>query len=103
MTRALWLSGSLLRRLDRDSGKFGEDGLPADTVAELCAAFVREGCRLDNDLRLHTARVARLTVHADALSEASGIHAELKRVRSVVVPWERRHRKGPVNAEVPGL
>ncbi|MCW2872965.1 hypothetical protein [Actinacidiphila oryziradicis] len=103
MTRPLRVSGSLLRRLDGDSEKFGGDGLPADTVAEPCEAFVREGCRLDNDLRLHTGRVARLTVHAETLSEASGIHAELKRVRSAVVLWEGQHRKGPVNAEVPGL
>ncbi|MFE5806218.1 abortive infection family protein [Streptomyces sp. NPDC056491] len=41
----------------------------------------RDGCRLDDELRLHTARVARLTAHVDALTEASGIHAELERVR----------------------
>jgi hypothetical protein len=85
VTRALRVFESLLRRLDRDSGKCGGGGLPADTVAEVREAFAREGCRLDNDFRLHTARVARLTVHADALSEASGIHAELKRVPSAVV------------------
>ncbi|MGW0316409.1 hypothetical protein [Streptomyces flavidovirens] len=67
--------------LDRESRKYGGDGLPADTVADLREAFARDGCRLDDELRLHTARVAHLVVHADALSEASGIQAELERVR----------------------
>ncbi|GAB2889922.1 hypothetical protein GCM10027074_67780 [Streptomyces deserti] len=81
VTRALRVFESMLRRLDRESRKYGEDGLPADTVMELREAFARDGCRLDDELRLHTARVARLTVHVDALTEASGIHAELERVR----------------------
>ncbi len=71
----------MLRRLDRESRKYGGDGLPADTVAELREAFARDGCRLDDELRLHTARVTRLTVHVEALTAVSGIHAELERVR----------------------
>ncbi|MFE6727771.1 hypothetical protein ACFVDN_07735 [Streptomyces californicus] len=78
VTRALRVFESMLRRLDRESRKYGGDGLPADTVADLREAFARDGCRLDDDLRLHTARVAHLVVHADALSEASGIQAELE-------------------------
>ncbi|MFG2440964.1 abortive infection family protein [Streptomyces sp. NPDC048508] len=81
VTRALRVFESMLRRLDRECRKYGEDGLPADTVAELREAFARDGCRLDDELRLHTARVASLVVHAGALSEASGIQAELERVR----------------------
>ncbi|MEV7297206.1 abortive infection family protein [Streptomyces microflavus] len=81
VARALRVFESLLRRLDRESRKYGGDGLPADTVAELREAFARDGCRLDDELRLHTARVARLTVHVEALTEASGIHAEVERVR----------------------
>ncbi|MBT2393415.1 abortive infection family protein [Streptomyces sp. ISL-1] len=81
MTRALRVFESMLRRLDRDSRKFSGNGLPAETVADLREAFARDGCRLDDELRLHTARVARLTVHADALTQASGIQAELERVR----------------------
>ncbi|MEU6950227.1 abortive infection family protein [Streptomyces sp. NPDC046316] len=81
VTRALRVFESMLRRLDRESRKYGEGGLPADTVTELREAFARDGCRLDDELRLHTARVARLTVHVGALTEASGIHAELERVR----------------------
>ncbi|WRZ96486.1 abortive infection family protein (plasmid) [Streptomyces sp. NBC_01007] len=50
-------------------------------VADLREAFARDDCRLDDELRLHTARITRLTVHAGALTEASGIHAELERVR----------------------
>ncbi|WP_373562869.1 hypothetical protein, partial [Streptomyces sp. rh206] len=37
--------------------------------------------RVHDELRLHTARVAHLTIHVDALTEASGIHAELEQVR----------------------
>ncbi|MEU6348361.1 abortive infection family protein [Streptomyces sp. NPDC047072] len=81
VTRALRVFENMLRRLDRESLKFGGDGLPADTVAELREAFARDGCRLDDELRLHTARIDHLVVHADALSEASGIHAELERLR----------------------
>ncbi len=81
VTRALRVFESMLRRLDRESRKSGGDGLPADTVAELREAFARDGCRLDDELRLHTARIDHLVVHADALSEASGIHAELERLR----------------------
>ncbi|MEV5567697.1 abortive infection family protein [Streptomyces sp. NPDC052196] len=81
VVRALRVFESMLRRLDRESRKSGGDGLPGDTVAELREAFARDGCRLDEELRLHTARVARLTVHVEALTEASGIQAELERVR----------------------
>ncbi|MFD5111920.1 abortive infection family protein [Streptomyces sp. NPDC058391] len=81
VTRALRVFESMLRRLDRDNRKFSGNGLPAETVADLREAFARDGCSLDDELRLHTARVARLTVHADALTEASGIQAELERVR----------------------
>ncbi|MCZ4102319.1 hypothetical protein C8250_042795 [Streptomyces sp. So13.3] len=72
VTRALRVFESMLRRLDRESRKYGGNGLPADTVADLREAFARDGCHLDDELRLHTARVAHLTVHADALTEASG-------------------------------
>lgn len=81
VTRALRVFETMLRRLDRESRKFGENGLSADTMADLREAFARDGVRLDDELRLHTARVAHLVVHADALSEASGIQAELGRVR----------------------
>jgi hypothetical protein len=81
VTRALRVFESMLRRLDRESRKFNGSGLPADTVTDLREAFARDGCRLDDELRLHTARFTRLTVHVDALTEASGIHAELERVR----------------------
>lgn len=81
VTRALRVFQNMLRRLDRESRRFGGDGLSADTVAELREAFARGGCRLDHELRLHTARIDYLVVHADALSEASGIHAELERLR----------------------
>ncbi|WP_328698042.1 hypothetical protein [Streptomyces sp. NBC_00342] len=66
VARALRVFESLLRRLDREGRKNGGDGLPAHTVAELREAFARDGCRLDDELRLHTARVARLTIHVDA-------------------------------------
>lgn len=64
VTRALRVFESMLRRLDRESRKFGGNGLPADTVADLREALARDGVRLDDELRLHTARVARLVVHA---------------------------------------
>ncbi|MGW3060691.1 abortive infection family protein [Streptomyces goshikiensis] len=87
VTRALKVFESMLRRLDRERRRYGGDGLPADRVAELREAFARDGCRLDDGLRLHTARVARLTVHVEALTEASGIHAELERVRRFGVEY----------------
>ncbi|MEV4048914.1 hypothetical protein [Streptomyces sp. NPDC049744] len=79
VTRALRVFESMLRRLGRESRKYGGDGLPADTVADLREAFARDGCRLDDELRLHTARVAHLVVHADALSrgEAQGRFARM--------------------------
>lgn len=83
VARALRVFESLIRRLDRESRKFGGEALPAETVEELREAFARDGCHLDDELRLHTARVARLVVHADTLTEASGILAELDRVRRV--------------------
>ncbi|WP_406510408.1 hypothetical protein [Streptomyces sp. NBC_00212] len=36
-----------------------EDGLPVDGATELREAYVRDGSRLDDELRLHTVRAAR--------------------------------------------
>lgn len=92
VTRVLRVFETMLRRLDRESRKYGGNGLPAETVAELREAFARDGCRLDDELRLYTARVDHLVVHADALSEASGIQAELERVRMPITPMTRSAR-----------
>lgn len=48
----------MLLRRDRER-RNSEDGLPADGVTELREAPVRDGCRLDDELRLHTVRAAR--------------------------------------------
>lgn len=50
--RALRVFESLLRRLDRDSRKYGQDGLGPDVVDELREAFSRDGCELDDQLRV---------------------------------------------------
>ncbi|GAA4830195.1 abortive infection family protein [Kitasatospora terrestris] len=79
--RALRVFESLLRRVDRDVRRFNDTGLDSDTLADLREAFARTGCLLDDDLRIHPPRVAGLTVRAEALSGASGIKAELDRLR----------------------
>jgi hypothetical protein len=81
VARALRVFEQLLRRLNNDSRKWNPDGLSEDTIAELREAFARDGIRLDDELRLHTPRIARLALHAEALSEVTGIQAELDRVR----------------------
>jgi hypothetical protein len=73
--RALRVFESLLRRLRN------EKRLTEDQYAERRELLARDGCRLDGDLRIHTARTARLVVHLDSLRDASGIEAELERVR----------------------
>ena len=81
VNRALRVFESLLRRVDKESRRYGGEGLPADTVADLREAFARSGCSLDDELRLHAPRVAGLVVHTEELKDASGIQAELDRVR----------------------
>ncbi|WP_345673447.1 abortive infection family protein [Yinghuangia aomiensis] len=81
VARALRVFESLLRRIDRDGRKGGGDGIAGDDLAELREAFGRDGVRVGDDLRLHTAQVSRLVLHATQLTEPSGIHAELERVR----------------------
>ncbi|MFF7249845.1 abortive infection family protein [Embleya sp. NPDC008237] len=80
VARALRVFETLLRRVDRDSRRDG-GGIPTDSLADLREAFARDGVRLDDDLRLHTARVAHLVVRTDMLTKPSGIQAELERVR----------------------
>ncbi|WP_330301597.1 MULTISPECIES: hypothetical protein [unclassified Streptomyces] len=50
--RAIRVFESLLRRLDRDSRKFGGDGLEPSVLEELREAFDRAGCQLDDQLRV---------------------------------------------------
>jgi hypothetical protein len=80
VARALRVFETLLRRVERDGRRYG-DGIPAESLADLREAFARDGVRMDDELRFHTARVARLVVHTDTLTQPSGIHAELERVR----------------------
>ncbi|MCX5328153.1 protein kinase [Streptomyces sp. NBC_00140] len=56
--RAIRVFESLLRRLDRDSRKFSGDGLEPSVLEELREAFDRDGCRLDDQLRVHVGRAS---------------------------------------------
>jgi hypothetical protein len=73
--RALRVFESILCRLRR------ETWLSDEEESELRTLLATDGCRLDADLRIHTPRTAHLRVHLEALGEASGIAAELDRVR----------------------
>ncbi|MFF8649835.1 protein kinase [Streptomyces griseoluteus] len=52
--RALRVFESLLRRLDRESRKFGSDGLEPSVLEELREAFDRDGYQLDDKLRIRS-------------------------------------------------
>jgi len=75
--RALRVFESLLRRLRK------EGALESAEEAQISQLLSRDGCRLDEELRIHVPRVAHLELHLAALGNASGIRSELERVRRV--------------------
>lgn len=77
--RALRVFESLLRRVRRDS--VDDQALSFEEVRDFLA---RDGYDLDQNLRIHARHLGHLQPHIEDLSDASGIQAELERIRRSV-------------------
>ncbi|MFD9770738.1 serine/threonine protein kinase [[Kitasatospora] papulosa] len=92
--RALRVFEALLRRLDRDSRKFGADGIDPSELEELREALDRDGYLLDGNLRVQPAPTAAISgrqatsVPADAQSITQVTRGRLfKYLRDRGVQW----------------